>query len=307
LPNVRTDYASTITSITSNSATLSSEVSVQGVADVSVRGMVYGINQSPTIADSIIFEGSGQGHFICTLTNLTASTLYYARAFATNIVGTTYGNEINFTTLPPLFVVQPQPCTNASTITDIDGNTYNTVQIGLQCWMKSNLNVSRYRNGDSITIGHSNVQWDSVSTGLYRLYDSSTPFNSQFGKLYNWYTINDTRGICPTGWHVPTVAEWSVLVETLGGHMIAGGALKSTESYFYNGYGTNSSGFTGLGGGVCGLYYGINSVGETGNYWSSSLAVNGYPSFYRLTFDNINVGSYSSDPRVGMSLRCTRD
>ena len=181
---------------------------------------------------------------------------------------------MNFTTdsLPGL------RCPGTPTVTDIDGNLYNTVQIGNQCWMQSNLKVTKYRNGDNIPTGLSNSSWGSTFSGAYVSYLNSTINDSLFGKLYNWYAVGDGRGICPIGWHVPSNSEWTTLTDFLGGESVAGGALKNTSTQpipggwnVPNTGATNSSGFTALPGGWRDDGGAFRDLNNDGRWWSSSV------------------------------------
>ncbi|MBU6331934.1 MAG: hypothetical protein KGQ80_05920, partial [Bacteroidetes bacterium] len=246
LSNVSTTAAS---AITATAASTGGNVTSDGGAAVTARGVVYGTAQNPTTANSTTSDGTGTGAFNSTLTGLTASTLYYVRAYATNSAGTAYGNEVSFTTLSTF------TC-GFSTVSDVDNNTYATVQIGTQCWTQSNLKVTKYRNGDIIPTGLSNAQWGSTTSGAYAIFNNDPVNDALYGKLYNWYAVTDSRGLCPTGWHVPTDGEWTTLTTFLGGESVAGGAMKSTATQptpggwnAPNTGATNSSGFTGLPGG----------------------------------------------------------
>jgi uncharacterized protein (TIGR02145 family) len=252
-------------------------------------------------------DGIGTGVFTSTLTGLTASTLYYVRAYATNSVGTAYGNEVSFTTLAP-----PVPCPGAPSLTDIDGNTYATVQIGTQCWTQSNLKVSKYRNGDNIPTGLNNSQWSSTSTGAYAIYNNDAANDALYGKLYNWYAVNDSRGLCPTGWHVPSDAEWTTLTTFLGGESVAGDKMKSTATQptpggwiVPNTVTTNSSGFTGLPGGYrVSFSGGFTSLGSLGYWWSSSDEWAGCAWFRSLDYANAAANRFYNFHQDGFSVRC---
>jgi hypothetical protein len=140
-------------------------------------------------------DGSGIGSFSTVLRGLINSSAYFARSYAKNSNGVVvYGNEVTFTTvsLPGL------RCPGTPTITDIDGNIYNTVQIGNQCWTQSNLKTSRYRNGDSIPTGLSNSVWQNTTTGAYAIYNNDLTNENLYGKLYNHYAVADARqdGTC---------------------------------------------------------------------------------------------------------------
>jgi uncharacterized protein (TIGR02145 family) len=270
--------------------------------------MAFGTMQNPTTANNTTSDGTGTGAFTSILTDLTASTLYYVRAHATNTLGTAYGNEVSFTTLAP------QPCTSTSTVTDIDGNLYNMIQIGTLCWTKSNLKVSKYRNGDNIPTGLSNSAWQNTTSGAYAIYNNNPVNDGLYGKLYNHYAVTDSRGLCPTGWHVPSDSEWTTLENQLGGSSVAGGALKSTATQpspggwnSPNTGATNSSDFTALPGGLRDNYGDFNDVAYVGFWWSSSV-FSGSSAWGRLLFSNgsdVNRTNYGRTN--GYSVRCCMD
>jgi uncharacterized protein (TIGR02145 family) len=247
--------------------------------------------------------------FTTNLIGLTHSTTYYVRAYATNSVGTAYGNEVSFTTLS----ASTFTC-GTSTVSDVDNNTYNTVQIGNQCWTQSNLKVSKYRNGDNIPTGLSDVQWGSTSSGAYAIYNNDPANDGLYGKLYNWYAVTDSRGLCPTGWHVPSDAEWTMLTTFLGGESVAGGAMKSTATQptpggwnAPNTGATNSSGFTGLPGGYRDSGGGFGNLGDYGYWWSSSDAGSGFAWVRYLIYGNASAYRNYYYLRGGFSVRCARD
>ena len=151
-----------------------------------------------------------------------------------------------------------------SQVTDYDGNTYKTVKIGKQIWMAENLNVSHYRNGDIIPEVKNPDEWSKLTTGAWCYYENDSENGKTYGKLYNWFAVNDPRGLAPEGWHIPTDAEWTHLTEYLGGKEIektyqgiyyweiadVGGKLKATTLWKSPNEGaTNSSGFTAFPGG----------------------------------------------------------
>src|ERR1035437_4904310 len=128
-----------------------------------------------------------------------------------------------------------------------------SVTICTQSWMLKNLDVSTYRNGDLIPEVTDGSAWSALTAGAWCWYNNDSATNaSTYGKLYNWYAVNDPRGLAPTGWHVPSDAEWTTLSTCLGGNAVAGGAMKETGTTHWtspNTGATNSSGFTGLPGG----------------------------------------------------------
>ena len=119
-------------------------------------------------------------------------------------------------------------------IKDIEGNLYKTVTIGTQQWMAENLKVSKYIDGTTIPNITDNTQWENNTTGAWSYYNNDAANNTKYGKLYNWYavskTTNDNKNVCPTGWYVPTDAEWTVLTDYLGGTTVAGGKKSSRHN-----------------------------------------------------------------------------
>ena len=196
-----------------------------------------------------------------------------------------------------------------NTVTDIDGNVYNTVTIGTQVWMKENLKVSKYRNGDPIPTNLTDAAWGAATTGAYSIYNNDAANNTTYGKLYNWYAVVDSRNLCPVGWHVPSDAEWTTLENYLGGSAIAGGKLKSTSSLWSepNTGATNESGFSGLPGGLRYTDGPYEYFGNLGYWWSSteSSTTNAWNRAldYGFGFANRNF----NNKQFGLSVRCLRD
>jgi uncharacterized protein (TIGR02145 family) len=251
-------------------------------------------------------DGSGIGVFSTVLRGLTPGTTYYARSYAKNAGGlVAYGNEVTFTTVSPV----PSFSCGTTTVTDVDGNSYATVQIGTQCWTQSNLKVSKYRDGSSIPNITDGTLWtNSSSTGAWCNYNNDANNGTTYGKLYNWYAVNDSRGLCPTGWHVPTDAEWTTLENHLGGSSVAGGAMKSTTGWNApNTAATNSSGFTGLPGGDRNNIGGFINVGSNGLWWSSSAAGSGHAWYRNMYYNYAEVSRGNGAHRAGLSVRCVRD
>ena len=300
----------TVSSVTWIGAMTGGDVSSDGGSPVTGRGSAYGIVQNPNTADNTTSDGTGTGVFTSTLIGLTASTNYYVRAYATNSVGTAYGNEVSFMTesLPGV------RCPGTPTVTDIDGNVYNTVQIGNQCWTLTNLKVSKYVNGATIPTGLSSSEWSTTTSGAYAIYNNDPVKDGLFGKLYNHYTVKDSRGLCPSGWRVPSDADLSTLVNQLGVPMNAGGALKSTgiqpAAWGWaspNTGATNSSGFTALPGGVRGFSGGFSSLTSSGSFWSSDGNGTGLSSnaWYRnVIYANSTIYRSTNYRSTGMSVRC---
>ncbi len=193
-------------------------------------------------------------------------------------------------------------------VTDIDGITYTTIIINGQEWMQQNLAVTKYRNGDPIPTGLSNTTWQNTTSGAYAIYNNDAANNTLYGKLYNWYAVNDSRGLCPTGWHVPSDAEWTTLETNLGGSSVAGGKMKATTSWISPNTGaTNECGFTGLSSGSRSANGPFGLIGETATWWSRSN-VDGGSAWFRIIYFNDDViqrGNVSK--RNGCNIRCAKD
>jgi uncharacterized protein (TIGR02145 family) len=194
-----------------------------------------------------------------------------------------------------------------STITDIDGNIYNTVTIGTQCWMVENLKTSKYNDGTTIPTDLSDTAWENTTRGAYAIYENIASNNTTYGKLYNWYAVN-TRKLCPEGWHIPTDAEWNTLNAFLGGQSIAGGKMKSITGWTSPNTGaTNSSGFTGLPGGLRSYFGGFSGIGDLGVWWSSTEGIPTSVWFRGLQYNDDNLGRGGGSKKNGLSCRCLRD
>ncbi|MFN6019384.1 MAG: fibrobacter succinogenes major paralogous domain-containing protein [Bacteroidota bacterium] len=235
------------------------------------------------------------------------------------------------TTSAPAF----SPC--GTTISDIDGNSYNTVLIGAQCWTKENLRVRRYNstnpdlNGRSILFdatggsGGSSTTWQNLTIGAHTIYandSTTTPSNrTKYGYLYNWYAAKgiyttgniastDTLNICPSGWHVPTDAEWTTLTTELGGESVAGGKMKSIGTAYWNSPNTgatNESGFSALPGGVRNSVGSFFDIRNNAFFWSATELDNSNAWNRYLNYNGGLVYVNYSNKSFGASVRCLRN
>jgi uncharacterized protein (TIGR02145 family) len=209
----------------------------------------------------------------------------------------------------------PAQCGGQSTVT-FDGYTYALVGIGTQCWFKENLRSDNYRNGDPIPGELSDSQWSSTTSGAQTVYGEGTSVVyagssdevvnlGAYGRLYNWYAVNDVRGLCPMGFHIPSDVEWTSLTNSLGGSSLAGAALKSQAPAWD---GNNSSGFSALPGGYRNASSGYFDVMVVDGYWWSATP-NGVYSWGRAMHSGLSsVNRYNTHPkRDGFSVRCVKD
>jgi len=213
---------------------------------------------------------------------------------------------------------------NYGTVTDIDGNVYQTLVIGNQEWMTENLKVTHYRNGDAIPTNYTNSQWGNISTGAYCVYNDDPSNAETYGNLYNWYAVDDPRGLAPEGWHVPTDEEIMELEMELGmsysaahgtgwrgtneGSKLAGRADLWTNGALENDPEFDTSGFSFLPGGYRSYYFGAFSRMSLYGYFWSSIEIYSDGAWYRsLSYFYANVYRFSYPKRFGFSVRCVRD
>jgi uncharacterized protein (TIGR02145 family) len=279
-------------SIQTTMAIAGGNISEDGGAPVTSRGVCWSISTNPTITNNKTTDGTGIGTFTSIITGLIADSTYYLRAYATNDVGTSYGNQVSFKPLD----------SQLQTVTDQVGNIYHTVE---------NLKTFKYRNGDSIQNLTLASDWRNAAAGAWCVYNNETANETKYGKLYNWYAVSDSRMIAPVGWHVATDAEWTILTTFLGGTDVAGGKLK--EAGFINWVSpnvgaTNETNFTALPGGERESNDGTFSDIGTGSFWwSATLIDNTYSWFRSMGYDHSGVGRSGSPRKTGLYVRCVKD
>jgi len=291
-----------------------------GMQGITGRGVCWSTSVHPTIENDTTIDGNGTGSYISQITGLSVSTTYFVRAYASVNTGTIYGNEVSFTT---------GSC--GSSFTDIrDGNTYNTVLIGQQCWMTENLAylpvVNPPNSGNNVNPYY--YVYDYQGTDVVIAKASSNYLT--YGVLYNWPAAmagqgssnsvpSGVQGVCPIGWHLPSDEEWKVLEMYLGMTQAAanssgfyrgtdqGSKLKSTCCWYDHGNGTNSSGFTALPGGN--RFQGIPfwQLGSNADFWSSSGESSNRAWNRHLFYRKTGVFRNSFPKSSGLSVRCTKD
>jgi uncharacterized protein (TIGR02145 family) len=201
------------------------------------------------------------------------------------------------------------------TVSDVDGNSYPTVIIGTQVWMAENLKTTKYNDGSIIPLVTDGAAWTALSTPGYCFYNNDAPtYKAIYGTLYNCYALdavsNGGKNVCPTGWHVPSDAEWTILTDYLGGESVAGAKIKEAgTSHWYspNTGATNESGFTALPGGFRNINGIFNLLGYYGNWWTSTQfnTVNNW--VRTITWNSLSVSKPYNDKRDGFSVRCLKD
>jgi uncharacterized protein (TIGR02145 family) len=300
------------TNITSVTITTGGRILTTGGSDITDCGVCWSTSNSPDINDDRLTNIVDTGNFICPVTGLTPERAYYLRTYATNELGTGYGNEISFKTTSALSSVQ-----------DIDGNVYNSITIGDKTWMQQNLKTTRYSNGDLIgtTTPASKDILNEISPSYQWAYQGEEKYVPLYGRLYTWYVASDERNLCPTGWHIATHEEWLSLFDYLikNGYGSEGDLAKSIASntgwISSNTPGTpgmdlsanNSSGFSGIPAGARAGRDSFQFAGS-GSYWWS------YTDTGELAWDGCYIwhgyGRIYYGERAkyqGLSVRCVKD
>ncbi|MBA4408699.1 MAG: hypothetical protein C0397_04670 [Odoribacter sp.] len=203
----------------------------------------------------------------------------------------------------------PTPATG--TVTDKEGNIYKTVTLGKQIWMAENLKTTKYRNGDPIPAVTVNSNWAALTTGGFCWYNNDAAANkATYGALYNWYAVNDLRNIAPSGWHVPSDEEWTVLANFLAGKSQAGGKLKETSTSHWsdpNSGATNSSGFTALPGGYRNKDGVFKNLSFCGTWWATTEYTKSVAWYRYVDYGTSTIYNVSTYKTSGFSIRCIKD
>jgi uncharacterized protein (TIGR02145 family) len=279
LPIVST---SEVTEITRTTARSGGNITDDRGTSITARGVCWSTGQTPTISDNKTEDGTGAGSFTSSVTGLAPNTSYYLRAYATNSEGTGYGNAMLFTSQED----------SSNTFTDPrDGRVYQTVEIGTQVWMAENLAYA-------------------PSGGDYWAYANDDANVEIYAYLYDWETALD---VCPTGWHLPSDAEWTELTDFLGEN--AGGKLKSTGTieagtglwYDPNTGATNEIGFSALPSGHFHYNGYFNGIGRVGCWWSATEGNSNDAWYRRMYCDYSYVSRYGINKESGFAVRCIKD
>ncbi len=303
---------SPVIEITNVSAVSGGNITDDGGGIVNARGIVWGTDENPTVENNegISNNGTGTGSYVSNLTALNTQTIYYARAYAINNIGTVYGDSHQFRTFYDV-------------IADIDGNSYGTVLIGTQEWMAENLKTTYYRNKIQIEYpGNNSSAWFNNTNGAYAWYINDYSNKDIYGALYNGHAVNNPNGLCPSGWHVPSDDEWKILEGTVDsqygvGHSNwddiglrgsdAGKKLKATAGWSNNGNGTDDYGFAALAGAFRNSMGQFHQNGDGGSFWSATMSSSASFWHRSLGYGGDKVNRHFRDINSGLSVRCLKD
>jgi uncharacterized protein (TIGR02145 family) len=278
----------------------------QNIASTGVTGL------TATLAAGNLLIGAGSLTYTITGTPAASGTA----SFSINIGGQacTLNIEINTGTPATCGATNVHnPAKTYGSMTDQQGNIYKTIVIGSQEWMAENLKTSIYRNGNPISTNLTDAEWQNTLTtqiSAWSFYNNDNQNECPYGKLYNWYAVTDSRNLCPTGWHVPSEAEWIILTDYYGGGPVSGGKMKSTGFQYWespNSGANNISGFSSLPGGLRNSVGSFTNIRTLGSWWSSS-EYNLYSARYLgLSAYGDGAGTGNSEKRAGYSVRCLKD
>ncbi len=287
-------------------------------ADFEADQVQIGVGQAINFEDNSIGATSWtwtfQGGEPSTSTMKDPDGILYAAVGTFNVTLTISSDQGDATETKQGYIVVtqlPGGCEGTTLVTDIDGNSYSVVTIGSQCWMGENLKTTSFKDGSSIPEVTDTEQWKTQTTPAFCWYNNDNSHDATYGKLYNWYTIEDARGVCPEGWHVPSDAEYSVLTRYLGSaDDVAAGRLKESGIEHWNDPNTgasNSSDFTGLPAGMRFQEGQFDHMGKNGLFWSSRRESESLAFYLTLTYNS--AASYRTYiyKRSGFSCRCVKD
>lgn len=272
-------------------------VTGDGGSPVIARGVCWSRNQNPVIGTNSTNDGTGTGSYESNITGLTANTLYHVRAYATNSVGTAYGEDHTFRTDP-------------ATVQDFDGNIYTVIRIGTQLWMKENLKTTSFNNGTSIAIVSNSSSWAGLSDPGMCWYSNNENNKDVYGGLYNWYAV-DAGNLCPVGWHVPTDDDYLTLERYDNSvESTVGGKLKETGTIHWtspNTGATNEWDFTALPGGMRTSSGIFEYIHDNGHWWTSSEYSGSESYARRLQHDSARAYRTFTNNKTGKSVRCIKN
>jgi uncharacterized protein (TIGR02145 family) len=315
--NAITITTSALDSITKTTAIARNTIETSSSAPISESGICWSTSQNPTtgLSTKTVDIPSG-GNFFSRITGLIPNTTYYVRAYAKSSVGVGYGNQMSFTT-------SPHNVTSGSDVTDISGNTYHSISICGRSWTTKNLNVSKYNNGDPIPQITDTLQWPFITTGAWCWYkNDSATYAATYGKLYNWYAVNDSRGIAPAGWHVPTETDWNNMLycldsttnlscldcasnTSLGGQMQEKGSVNWQSP---NNIGSNSFGFNATPAGSITPQGVFSGMKNTCFWWSAtSTGTSNEAKIIMLNLNDPSIYKVKNQKNNGFSIRCIKN
>ncbi len=300
IPSIITMYAS---ETTETSATVSWRITHEGGTPVTETGIYFGTEPDPHLTGTKVAGAYASSDISLIVQDIQHSTSYYYRAYAINASGEALGNERSFVTIIH---------SETGNVTDIDGNTYRTVQLWDKWWMAEDLKVTHYSDGTPIPKVEDNTEWNNLTGPGYCWYDNdSANYSATYGAIYNWYAV-ETGKLCPSGWYVPSDAEWTSLSDRLGGFEYAGGRLKEEGTAHWtepNTGATDLAGFKALPGGMRRNYGAFNGIGGGAYWWTSSTSQYNQDNAWNrnIGYNRADLTQRADNKRYGFGVRCVKD
>ncbi|HRZ96984.1 MAG TPA: fibrobacter succinogenes major paralogous domain-containing protein [Paludibacter sp.] len=307
-PGMATIKTNSVYDITDNSAKGEIQFINNGGSNVTNIGICWGNSMNPTfLSNNNNSTSTSTVKVSLNMTGLKEYTIYFARAFVSNAYGTSYGENIKFTTTGTSANkgIKFKSGLNYGSISDIDGNIYKTITIGTQTWMAENLRVTRFRNGELIPT----KTLDDTFTESVEKYQFEQMNPEVYGKLYSWYAATDSRNICPEGYHLPSEEEWNTLINYLGGSSIAGSKMKEEGliHWITNTSATNESGMTALPAGFLNAMQSMTFNSGTSNWWASNTYKPDSGISIYLIGNSSNTQKMNANRNSALSIRCIKD
>ena len=302
-----------ISSVTLNTAQSGGYILHDGKSDVTATGVCWNLTGDPSIADPHTQNTSVDVEFTTSLSNLHVLKNYYVSAYATNSVGTSYGNVVRFridtTQSGQAIIGDPDHLYfEGAGVSDLDGNFYPTILLGSQEWMAKNLRTTRFCDGGTISPAINLNTWETEPA--YTSYNNDQNNLNEYGYLYNYPTVRDTGNVCPCGWHIPTQEDMIYLTAYIGGIGQAGGLMKTTGTlnngdglwYTPNAGASNKAGFSAKPGGYVENYNSFSAITAEAYWWMNE----GYKSF-TVNYNFVQLNFEVKPDTYGMSIRCLKD
>lgn len=283
----------------SNAITIMCHVTSNGGSDFLECGIYVGDEADPESTGLKLMMGNDTGLWFGRLTGLSPETEYFLKAYALNGIGENLGDEVSITT--------------TARVNDYDANIYETVKIGEKLWMAADLNTTHYLNGEAVettTPGTLDISAE-IEPAYHWVYEGGDVNKDEYGRLYTWYAVDDSRNVCPDGWHIPTDAEWTDLETYFGGYLYAGSYLKESGNIHwispYNVDATNISGFTALPGGYRDATGVFELLRNEGYWWTATSSTTDKSWSRKIRASSSEVVRDGINKNWGLSVRCVKD
>lgn len=290
-----------VTEILPTSAKVQVTITSNGGEEIDFYGICWSTSPNPTIETSEnIRREDDSDTFQFELKGLNEHSTYYLKSFASNSIGNEYSEEVSFTTLP----------FDTYTVKDIDGNNYRAITIGTQDWFTENLKTTRFANGDAIPDGTGISHYQGLES-YYFSYQHNPDAVEGYGRLYTWPVVIDDRNVCPDGWHVPSEADWDILINHLGDIEIAGGKLKEIGAEHWMGDNEGATNETGFSARASGYFYPpahdyFNHLGYVG-YWWSTTESDANAVHVHLSYQSAMLYKNNWRKEYCLAVRCVKD